>query len=157
MKIFDAKPSISTFEDNCNVSIAIVDETMKDVLLGCAPATGITIDQTVDYSISKSLQRDFIVDTFGDSPTKITLDGVEFLTTSCGEKAKTDTKTIEKFYDENKLSSDNTKRVQLGLSTHGPAAAFTCVLVSMRSTVGQAEAKNMSIKYSLTLIGVRNT
>lgn len=159
MKVFGSKPSISIHSDAGDyVSIVLADVSLSTVLNGRAPATGITIDQAVDYSISKSLKQDFIVDTFGDSPVKITLEGIEFLTSTCGENQdETIQQTIETFYDNNKLSADRTKRVLLGLSTNPErGSAFTCVLTGMRSVIDREGADKMYVKYSLTLIGVRN-
>ena len=152
------KPTISEKTDDCKVGIVVATGDLNTVLQGRAPATGITIEQTVDYAISKSLNQDFIVDTFGDSPVRIILEGIEFLTEVCnGEQSDAAKETVEAFYDKNKLSADNVKRVALGLSSQtGQGQAFTCVLTGMRSVVDRESADKMYIKYNLTLIGVRN-
>ena len=47
------KPTISEKTDDCKVGIVVATGDLNTVLQGRAPATGITIEQTVDYAISK--------------------------------------------------------------------------------------------------------
>jgi hypothetical protein len=155
--IFATNPSVSAHDTEDKTSVVITDDELTQVLQGRAPATGITVEQKVDYSISKSLKRDFIVDTFGDSPVHIGLDGLTILNSTCldtEEKAL----TMEQFYAKHKLSADSKNRVNIGLSGGGKEPqSFVCVLVGMRSTSAQDDSKRSLIRYHLDLVGVTRT
>ena len=49
---------------------------LDGILLATAPLGGVQISQTVDYSVTKALGRDFHVATFGNRPVQIVLDGI---------------------------------------------------------------------------------
>ena len=158
MRLFKNRPAVSISSSADDVGLVIATGDLKTVLQGRAPATGITVMQKVDYSISKSLKKDFIVDTFGDSPVHIVLDGVTIMNAAClenGEQAS----TMEDFYEKYKLSANKANRVSLGLSGHKTedgvtTNTFKCVLLSMRSMVDEKEAKQSTIRYQLEFLGV---
>lgn len=158
MRIFKNKPSISVSVTDDSTAVVIADGALKNVLQGRAPSTGIVIEQKVDCSISKSLKKDFIVDTFGDSPVQITLEGLTILNAACLGNGAGNGLTMEEFYEKYKLSANLSSRVVLGLSDGGKngnsGKMFTCVLLGLQSSSTQNEARSGTIRYRLTLVGV---
>ena len=131
----------------------------KTVLFGSMPVSGLSVDQGVDHTLSKTLGNDFLVSEFGDVPVQIGLNGVNFFGKACKDDWGKQNEQALDFYEKYKLSS--APGIRLGLSlTQGrtQAGLFTCVLTKMRA-VGPAIEKAGSIPlytYNLTLIGVRS-
>lgn len=129
------------------------------VLFGSMPVSGLSVDQGVDHTLSKTLGNDFLVSEFGDVPVQIGLNGVNFFGKACKDDWGKQNEQALDFYEKYKLSS--APGIRLGLSlTQGrtQAGLFTCVLTKMRA-VGPAIEKAGSIPlytYNLTLIGVRS-
>ena len=123
------------------------------VHLAMAPVTGVEIQQLTDYSVTKSLDTDFLVATFGDNPVQITLRGVNFFNVSgCGEQ-----QYISDFYDSNKLSTNKNARFDVAIASNKTnTVAFRCVLVGMTmSHDTTVHAGQIMYNYTLSFIGVR--
>lgn len=133
-------------------------------ILASAPATAITIQQLTDFSLTKSLDNDFLVTAFGDTPVKIELKGINiigidncYLDGSSAESAKTQ---ILNFYDKNKVSANLQARFDLAISNgpKQPASCFRCVIVALNvsnSNQSGINAIHKTYDYSMSLIGVR--
>jgi len=131
-----------------------------DVLLATAPVTGVTIQQLTDFSVTKSLDSDFLVATFGDTPTKITLKGMSFFNLNgCMLGGDDVTKQqILDFYKEYKLSSNVHKRVDISISKGARVApvCFRCVIVGLDAQNQSTNdgLSNFVYNYTMQLIGV---
>lgn len=124
------------------------------------PITGVNITQGVDMSIAKTLNADFVVSEFGDSPVQISLSGINFYgNISCNGIGLLQNKQVMDFYEANKLSTDIGNRLDISIT---PAASprsgtFRCILVKMKSTtpISQQQAVTPAYSYEMSLIGVR--
>lgn len=126
------------------------------VQLAMAPVTGVDIQQMTDYSITKSLDKDFLIATFGDTPVQITLRGVNFF--NLGDCYKGNAyRYISDFYDDNKLSSNKNIRFDVAIaSSKSNAVAFRCVLVGLSlANDTTTHAGQIMASYTLSFIGVR--
>lgn len=132
----------------------------SEIALGYAPITGVAIRQLTDYSVTKSLDQDFLVATFGDTPTQITLKGLNFFNINgCQLAGSNESKQqIMDFYDQNKLSTDRTRRFDIAIATSSSStAAFRCVIVGLDAQ-NQATGdglSNVMYNYTMQLIGVK--
>ena len=140
------------------ITITVADNDTK--LLCRAPITGVRISQLTDFSVTKSLDRDFLVATFGDTPTRIQLDGLTFFNLNgCPmNNTKGDKQQIMTFYKKNKVSTDISKRLDISIASGvgEPAVSFRTVLVGL-DTVNKSDESGMSnvmATYTMTLIGV---
>lgn len=143
-----------------NVAFITISEAGgSDIVLGYAPITGVAIRQLTDYSITKSLNKDFLVATFGDTPTQITLKGINFFNINGCELAS-DTEAKEQimdFYSKNKLSADRNKRFDIAIAaSRNSTAAFRCVIVGLETqnqSTGDGTS-NIMYNYTMQLVGV---
>ena len=136
------------------------DETQPQAMFGNLPVSGLTIDQGVDHNIYKTLNRDFVISEFGDTPVQIVMNGVSFYG-DCkdGDDGWGNNKEqIMDFYEQNKLSKDPKARFTLSITPgKTDSGTFTCVITKMRA-IGPAMDKQGSVplySYNITLIGVR--
>lgn len=93
------------------VTIAKTSKGRTDLLMGWAPVTGIAVNAGVDASVFKGLSGNYIVTSFGDKASTITLSGVTFaggVNLECVDKAKSNT-SIQDFYNKYKLGADKVK------------------------------------------------
>ena len=150
----------STGKQVANVAYITIAEAGGDnIVLGYAPITGVDIKQLTDFSVTKSLDRDFLIATFGDTPVQITLKGLNFFNlngcTLLGNSASND--QIMEFYKKNRLSTDRFKRfdIAIAISTNN-TVVFRCVIVGLdtQNTASQDGLSNMLYSYTMTLIGV---
>ena len=146
--------------NNFNTFITISSVGGGSILLGAAPVTGVSIQQLTDFSVTKSLDKDFLVATFGDTPVKITLSGISFFNLNgCRlNGSRKSNKQIMDFYRENKLSNRRSKRVDVSIASGAgeTPVVFRCVIVAL-DTQNQADEtgiSNMLYSYTMTLIGV---
>lgn len=127
-----------------------------DILYGSMPVAGLSIDQAVDFSISKTLNKDFVISEFGDTPVQITMNGVNIYA-GCSNIVEFGKQVLD-FYEKNKLSTDPNIRLFLTITGNSTdKGSFTCVLTKMR-VIGPAMEKSGSVpvySYNMTLIGVR--
>lgn len=164
--IFSPQGSISrslldTHSHNKTQAFITISSVGKSgILLGSAPVTGVKISQLTDFSVTKSLDMDFLVATFGDTPTRIQINGLSFFNLNgCNiGNSKLDNQQILNFYRENKLSNKSTNRVDVSIASGvgEPPVAFRCVIVGL-DTQNQATengVSNISYSYTMTLVGV---
>ena len=135
-------------------------EQPKQALFGNLPVSGLTVDQAVDHTISKTLNRDFVISEFGDTPVQIVMNGVSFYG-DCEGAADGWGNTNEQimdFYEKNKLSKDPSARFTLSITPgQTECGTFTCVLIKMKA-IGPAMERQGTVpvySYNITLIGVR--
>lgn len=140
--------------------IAVTVADSDEMLLGAVPITGVRINQLTDFSVTKSLDRDFLVTTFGDTPTRIQLEGLTiFNLNGCDlTNSSKDRRQIMNFYKENKVSSDLSKRIDISIASGAgePPVSFRTVLVGL-DTVNKSNETGLSnvlANYTMTLIGV---
>ena len=131
---------------------------MSKVQLAMAPVTGVEIQQMSDYSVTKSLDQDFLISTFGDTPVQITLRGVNFFNLGDCYQGKA-YKYISDFYDDNKVSSNKNIRFDVAIaSAKTKAVAFRCVLVGLNMVNDtNTPAGQIMYNYTLSFIGVRKS
>ena len=151
---------INPSQTKFNAFITITPLNSDVRLLGTAPITGVTIQQLTDFSITKSLDNDFLVATFGDTPTKITLKGLSFFNLngcalSDGDASQ---QQILDFYKTYRVSTDINNRVDISISKGNriPPVAFRCVIVGLDSQ-NQSSGDGLSnfvYNYTMQLIGV---
>ena len=151
---------INPSQTKFNAFIVITPINSDDKLLGTAPVTGVTIQQLTDFSITKSLDNDFLVSTFGDTPTKITLKGLSFFNLNgCAlEDGDASRQQILDFYKTYRVSTDINNRVDISISKgdRTPPVAFRCVIVGL-DTQNQSTGdgiSNFMYSYTMQLIGV---
>ena len=150
----------------------------SDVILAMAPMTEIEIRQLTDYSITKSLENDFIVATFGDTPVSITIRGINFFGLECklgqevhwfdyllfraGDKKKENQQILD-FYNRNKLSANPSARFDVAIASSEPdgdqdTATYRCVVVGLdiiNNAAREGATSNIAYNYMLTMIGVK--
>lgn len=170
-----ATKSISIFKPSGSISRSTLTPSERDkfqafititvagsdtILLGTIPVTGVRINQLTDFSVTKSLDRDFLVSTFGDTPTRIQLDGLSFFNMNgCDLTGSgSDNKQIMNFYRENRLSTDINKRIDISIASGAgePPVAFRTVIVGL-DTINKSNSdgiSNIVYNYTMTLIGV---
>jgi hypothetical protein len=164
MQIFSPTGSISTYKQVADGKKAYITLSAvgseQGLLVGSAPITGVDIKQLTDYSVTKSLNKDFLVATFGDTPIQITLHGLNFFNMNgcalnMGDEA--DNRQILDFYKENRLSTDPSKRFDVAIASDESATvSFRCVIVGLTTQNQSASdgTNNRVYDYSMSLIGV---
>ena len=132
--------------------------TASQALYGNLPVTGLTIDQGVDHTVAKTLNKDFVISEFGDTPVQIVMNGVSFYGDCQGGDWGESNKQIMDFYEKNKLSKDPKARFMLSITPgKTECGTFTCVLIRMKA-IGPAMDKQGTVpmySYNISLIGVR--
>ena len=145
---------------NAFIVISPIDSDGTEDLLATAPVTGVLIQQLTDFSVTKSLDKDFLISTFGDTPTKITLKGLSFFNlTGCaiGSGDVTRQQVLD-FYKKYRISTNINNRVDISISKGEREApvAFRCAIVGL-DTQNQSTGdglSNLAYNYTLQLIGV---
>ena len=135
----------------------------KSYLLAKAPVKGVDIRQLTDFSVTKSLDYDFLVTTFGDTPTQIEISGLSFFNLNgcpLNPQSSKDHDQVMNFYDKNKISSNLSARFDVAVApvSGTKTSVFRCVIVGLRVTNSSADsgqAGNVSYNYTLSLVGVR--
>lgn len=150
-------------QDKFQAFITITVAGSNTILLGKSPVTGVQITQLTDFSLTKSLDRDFLVATFGDTPTRIQLKGLSFFNLNgCPLRGSlADRRQIMNFYKANKLSTDINKRLDISIASGAgeTPVAFRTVLVGLE-TQNNATGdgiSNVVYNYTMTLIGVERS
>ncbi len=167
MKIFNPLGGFSetqiSQDDSAFITISKVNA--GDILLARAPVTSIDIQQLTDYSLTKSLDNNFLVTTFGDTPVKIELRGINIYNLNGCQLGKTnaDKTQIMSFYKKNKVSTDLEARFDLAIKggKDEETPVFRCVIVSLRvMNNGQQQGVptgHLLYDYTMTLIGASRT
>lgn len=129
-------------------------DNLKKVITATAPVTGVRVMQRVDFSVTKSLSKDFLISAFGDQPVQIVISGLSIYAASCPDD-NDPTNAIPKFYRENRISTDLNKRVQIGIAGLGSSnQAFNCAVVGLDLEANSENAQSGTNTYTLTLVGV---
>lgn len=152
---FVRKVTLSGDDSKNHSFITIVsNDDFKKVITGYAPATGITVQQKVDFALTKSLDKNFLIAAFGDNPVMISISGLHIYCDECSMEGAD--KTIVEFYKENKVSSDVTKRVQIGIAGKGGerGQTFECAVIGCDLTADSKSIEYGASNYKLSLIGV---
>jgi hypothetical protein len=149
----------ATKKPAANVNSPNTGSATNSILFGSMPVSGLSVDQGVDHSISKTLNKDFLITEFGDKPVQITMNGVNFFGPECsGDDWGTSDKQALDFYEMYKLSSDPQQRLHLSITdAKTKNGSFSCVLVNMK-TIGPAMDRQGTVplySYNMILIGVR--
>jgi hypothetical protein len=132
--------------------ITLADD-LRTVINGSAPLTGVDIKMATDATISKALNKDFLITAFGDQPVYITITGLQITWSPCenGLNAKS---SVLNFYMQNKISVSAEKRVDVGIAAGGDAQAFTCALLNMEVQADTKGSEYGYCTYKVTLVGV---
>lgn len=154
--------TVATPKDGYVAFITIYDTEGDKVWLARAPITGVNIKQLADYSVTKALDNDFLVTTFGDTPVQIDLTGMNIynmngcnIVDSAASKAQ-----ILSYYKKKKISSNLKIRFDISIATGsgGPSSTFRCVLVALNvkndASSGAMDTGNRLYSYAMTFIGV---
>ena len=127
---------------------------LSEVLFASAPVTGVKITQTVDYSITKALDKDFLIAAFGDQPVSIVLEGLSIYATS-PDNYTPDADALPNFYKEYRISKNQDSRVKVGIAgLNSGGAAFTCAVVGLEMSASSSTISSGLGSYKLILIGV---
>lgn len=127
--------------------------TLSSVISGSAPLTGVDIKMATDATISKALNKDFLITAFGDQPVYITITGLQITWSPC-EKGLTAEKSVLNFYMQNKVSTDAEKRIDVGIAAGGTSQSFTCALLNMEVQADTKGSEYGYCTYKVTLVGV---
>ena len=125
------------------------------VYLANAPQTGIRIKQLTDHSVNKALGGDFLLNSFGDTPVDIQLSGLNFFAMKCdlGVSQPTDDDILQ-FYDDNKVSANPGRRLDITINSGKSGKLFRCALIGMQAqSASDPEFVNILYTYTLSLIG----
>lgn len=134
--------------------ITFLDKEANKLMAASAPITAISISQQVDYTISKNLDKGFLLAAFGDSPVTINIDGISFYNIQC-ESLTED--SVQQFFNKYKISNDEDNRLDVNINTGGKSShkeVFTCALVACDLKSSSGEHVHTAYNYKLTLIGV---
>ena len=129
-----------------------------DKLYAYMPVTGVLVNQSVDMSISKTLNSDFLVSEFGDHPVQITLTGIDFFGATCDSEQKKHQQILD-FYQKWKLSTNINNRIDVSITQAASPVngAFRCILMKMKTTAPGMDGQGLApvYRYEIDLIGVR--
>jgi hypothetical protein len=120
-----------------------------------APITSISIRQNTDVTITKNLDKGFLIAAFGDSPVEITINGLSVYKLSCRDKTK-GADSIQQFFNKHKISNGDDKRLLLSINTGGKSSyieTYTCALVGCDISSYDQTPEAGLYKYKLSLIG----
>ena len=160
MILFNNAGSISSENSSSSNRSYIVlsgsSSSSNSSLFAISPVIGVSIKQAPDTSISKAINGNFYVSTFGSSPVYITIRG--FHADSCISGSNS---SIYDIYDEYRVDKNPNKRLSLGIyttdnksksTTHG---AFVCIILGMETSIDEINSVNGSIQYTLSCVGVK--
>ena len=155
------------YADSDDTGTSSSSDMTDTALFAYMPVTGMTIDQGVDASITKTLNDDFLVTAFGDVPVQIVLNGINFfdLENDCIMKNedinKLRQKQIMAFYERWKLSANIRNRLDISIVPANKGVdsgnTFVCALIKMRASAPIIDKSGSvpAYRYNMTLIGVR--
>ncbi len=155
-----SRHSLVTHEKNKPSAFITITTTSGDFLHGVAPVTGVLINQLTDFSVTKSLDKDFLVATFGDTPVRITLKGINFFNLNGCDlgQSRLSKKQILNFYKDNRVSTNINNRVDISIATgkNEPAVSFRCIITGLdvQNNASNDGTSNVYYEYGMSLIGV---
>lgn len=142
---------ITTTDGQNTAFITLAD--LKDIIQASAPLTGVDIRMATDTTITKALNKDFLLSAFGDQPVAITISGMQIMYVP--PKCKTTGKeSVLNFYMKNKVSANISKRIDVGISGGGTTQTFKCALLSMDVQADTQGSEYGFYRYKVSLIGV---
>lgn len=124
------------------------------VISAKAPATGVDIKMAADSTITKALNKDFLITAFGDQPVYITISGMQitYIPESC--KGAGGKQSVMDFYMQNKVSNDPSKRIDVSIIAGGNSHAFKCAIMNLDIQNDTQGAEYGFCRYKITLVGV---
>ena len=157
-KIFANPGSISQYSyssGSVDGSTAFITlENLGDVLMATAPATGINISHAVDYSITKALDSNFLVSSFGFAPVSIVINGLSAYSSWCGNSTASGDSTITGFFYKYNVADNYKYRIRAAIKRGSSKEEFYCVMLSL-SLMASSDRTPGAEQYTLTLIGAR--
>lgn len=146
--------SIADMKARERAFITFTSPQMSRVLVTTAPVTGVKITQQVDFNLTKTFGRDFLIATFGDQPVNIALEGLNIYNSDCNSLVTGQTNQIVAFYNANKVSTNLKQRVDVGIYGVGATKAFRCALVGLSVSADGGSASSGVYGYRLVMLGV---
>lgn len=128
--------------------------TLDTIIQATAPLTGVSIKMATDTSITKALNKDFLISAFGDQPVDITISGMQitYIPPDC---AIPKDQSVMTFYHENKVSVDATKRIDVSITAGGRTAkVFTCALMNLEIDADTRGSEHGYCLYKVKMLGV---
>lgn len=124
------------------------------VISAKAPATGVDIKMAADSTITKALNKDFLITAFGDQPVYITISGMQitYMPESC--KGAGEKQSVMDFYVQNKVSNDPSKRIDVSIIAGGNSHAFKCAIMNLDIQNDTQGSEYGFCRYKITLVGV---
>ena len=125
------------------------------VISAKAPATGVDIKMATDSTITKALNKDFLITAFGDQPVYITISGMQitYVPGDC-EGVTNEKKSVMDFYVQNKVSNDPSKRIDVSIIAGGNSHAFKCAIMNLDIQNDTQGSEYGFCRYKITLVGV---
>lgn len=127
---------------------------MASIIQAKAPLTGVDVRMATDTTITKALNKDFLLSAFGDQPVSITISGMQITYVPKGCSGAGTKDSVMNFYITNKVSSNITKRIDVGISGGGSTKTFKCALLGMDIQADTQGAEYGFYRYKISLIGV---
>lgn len=124
------------------------------VISAKAPATGVDIKMAADSTITKALNKDFLITAFGDQPVYITISGMQitYMPGTC--KGANEKQSVMDFYVQNKVSNDPSKRIDVSIIAGGNSHAFKCAIMNLDIQNDTQGSEFGFCRYKITLVGV---
>lgn len=150
-KVFDNSSFFINQGQKNQYSYVTLKSASGQSYFGKAPMLSIQVSQSTDASLHKSLDGAFHVTVFPDNPAIITIGGITSLITSNNTDCPSpeEDNTIEAFYDQYKVSSENEGLLTLTIGT----TTYKAILLGIqRESLDQPQFPGL-IMYRLTLRG----
>lgn len=129
--VFSSGPSVVAVKNNDRKELILLqDMTGNTALLGHTFIMNFDSSVRADYQLGKSMAKEFIYTTFGDSIITLNLAGYQSSTTEYmddkGKKERSPgTEDAEKFYMDNCISSSKPKLIKITVGTSGVVTGGT--------------------------------
>lgn len=128
--------------------------TLDTIIQATAPLTGVSIKMATDTSITKALNKDFLISAFGDQPVDITISGMQitYIPKDCKQS---DNQSVMTFYHTNKVSVNATNRIDVSITAGGNTAkVFTCALLNLDIEADTKGSEYGYCLYKVKMLGV---
>lgn len=155
VKVFD---QIGMVKSNAPVNMQLValsvnQDNKTTNYLTQSPITSISIQESADYSLNKSLSSDFLVSTLNDLAVQISIGGLHSFNTLCSsDKNKSEQQSVLDFYQKYKISTNTKTRITITIGNSN--RVYKCVLVKMGYQLDSSARILGSMTYKLQFIGV---
>ncbi len=134
--------------------ISLAKEDGGTVLSGRAPATGVSIEESVDLQLSKELSGGYVASVFGYKPVLITITGLDIFV-PCDAEDKD--QTIAELYSKSNAASP-TYELLLVSTEADPGVVYECLIGQLSRSVQARNAQDYGMgvgTYTMKLIGAR--